>query len=442
MRNLKFFNRDMRTNAVGKNVLFSMVFKGLSILISLLLIPLTLNFIDKYNYGIWMTISSLLVWIYYFDIGIGSGLRTKLADSIARKQGHRSVGYISSAFYVLGGAMVVIAFIYTILSFFINWNDIFNVSTKHSPELNTIMLIVILTTILTFVLKLIVAIFHALQYSGVTELLNFISNLMSFILIFIYTLCIPKGSLSLIVYTLVGAPILVYAIAVVYVFKYKFPFLQPQLSQVKREYTKELIGLSWDFFIIQMINVVLYSTTSLLLSHFFTPVAVTNYSIAYRYFSITTIAFTILMNPYWGAITNAFANKDISWIKKSIKRIIAIWLSLTILTISQYCIKNPIFQIWLGNSQVVSANMAFWVMVYVIVYNFNSIFTSIMNGIGKIKVQLYASIVEILLFFPMSIFLAKQIGDVGIIIAMSILLFLMSMILYIQFRIITKVNGK
>lgn len=434
--NIIFLNKDIRTNAIGKNVLFSMVFKGLSILTSLLLIPLTLDFIDKYNYGIWMTISSLLVWIYYFDIGIGSGLRTKLAESIARKQHQRSVGYISSAFFVLGGAMLVIALLYSILSFYIDWNKIFNVSTLLSPKLNTIMLVVVLSTILTFVLKLIVAIFHALQYSGVTELLNFISNLVSFVLIFIYTLSISKGSLSLVIYTFVGTPIVIYLVAVVYVFKYKFPFLRPKVTYVRREYTKDLIGLSWDFFIIQMINVVLYSTTSLLLSHYFTPVAVTSYSIAYRYFSITTIAFTILMNPYWGAITNAFANRDTEWIRKSFKKIVTIWFLLAIITIIQFGIKKPIFELWIGDTQLVSSNMAFWVMVYIIVYNFNSIFTSIMNGIGKIKVQLYVSIVELLCFFPISIYLANHIGDVGIIISISILQFVMSVVLFIQFKAI------
>ena len=62
----------IREKTIRKNVFYSIVFKGLSIIISLLLVPLTLHYIDKYNYGSWMTISSILVWIYYFDIGIGS----------------------------------------------------------------------------------------------------------------------------------------------------------------------------------------------------------------------------------------------------------------------------------------------------------------------------------------------------------------------------------
>ena len=162
----------IREKTIRKNVFCSIVFKGLSIIISLLLVPLAPHYIDKYNYGIWMTISSILVWIYYFDIGIGSGLRTKLAEAIAQNNGHLARGYISTAFYVLGSAMLVLVALYILLSRLIDWNKIFNISHSNSPELNEIMFIVITLTGLSFVLKLIAAIFHALQYSSINEFLT------------------------------------------------------------------------------------------------------------------------------------------------------------------------------------------------------------------------------------------------------------------------------
>lgn len=45
----------------------------LSIIISLLLVPVTLNYLNSYEYGVWLTLSSILVWINYFDIGLGNG---------------------------------------------------------------------------------------------------------------------------------------------------------------------------------------------------------------------------------------------------------------------------------------------------------------------------------------------------------------------------------
>ena len=46
-----------------------MIFKGGTILISLILVPMTLSYLNPYEYGIWLTLSSTLAWIYTFDIG-------------------------------------------------------------------------------------------------------------------------------------------------------------------------------------------------------------------------------------------------------------------------------------------------------------------------------------------------------------------------------------
>lgn len=432
--------KDKRGKAIGKNVIFSITFKGLSIIISLLLIPLTLNYIDKYNYGIWMTISSVLVWIYYFDIGIGSGLRTKLADAIAKKQSHKAIEYISTAFYFLGGAMIFFVILYISLSTLINWNSIFNVPSSKVTNLNEIMCIVISLTGLSFVLKLIVAIFHALQCSYVNELLNFISNAISFILIYIYTKTIPNGTLFTIVCTFVCIPIIVYAIAVAYVFGHRYIFLRPSLRYVKKSNCKELIGLSGVFFAIQISNLVIYSSTSLLISHFFTPINVTYYSIAYRYYSVAIIIFTLVMNPFWGAITNAYANNDTKWITKAIKNMLYLWIFLSLIILAQLGFSKYVYHFWIGDVFEMPTNMNLCVAVYAIIYNINNIFVSIINGIGKIKLQLYITLIQLIIFFPLSRYISNVLGASGILWTINMLQLITAIMLFIQTKLLLNGN--
>lgn len=428
----------IREKTIRKNVFYSIVFKGLSIIISLLLVPLTLHYIDKYNYGIWMTISSILVWIYYFDIGIGSGLRTKLAEAIAQKKGHLARGYISTAFYILGSAMLILVALYILLSRLIDWNKIFNISHNNSPELNEIMFIVITLTGLSFVLKLIVAIFHALQYSSINEFLNFFSNFLSFTFIYVYTKTIPNGNLALIVYTLVTMPIIAYGIAVLFVFMKKIKFLSPNFKYVNKTNIKDIVGLSGNFFVIQIINLIMYSTTSLFISHFFTPTNVTYYSISYRYFSVAMIIFTIVINPYWGAITNAYVNQDMSWIKHAIKKLLLMWGGLSILVFFLLLCSGFVYKIWLGKGINIPISMSISVSIYIIMFNLNNIFVSIINGIGKIRLQLYISTIQMLLFFPLALCLSKITGASGIIWATSILLATTTIVLIWQVLLLTK----
>ena len=69
-----------------KNILASLVIKGCSIAISLILVPLTIHYVNPTKYGIWLTLSSMVSWFGFFDIGFGNGLRNKFAEAKAKGQ--------------------------------------------------------------------------------------------------------------------------------------------------------------------------------------------------------------------------------------------------------------------------------------------------------------------------------------------------------------------
>ncbi|NBI98218.1 hypothetical protein D1645_25625, partial [Parabacteroides goldsteinii] len=56
-----FFSGNNRSSLVKKNIAGSIVIKGISICTSLLLVPLTLDYINKELYGIWLTLSSIVL---------------------------------------------------------------------------------------------------------------------------------------------------------------------------------------------------------------------------------------------------------------------------------------------------------------------------------------------------------------------------------------------
>ena len=59
-----------RNNLIKKNILASFVLKGYAAIISLMLVPLTLNCLGTLKNGVWLTISSILLWIDQMDIGL------------------------------------------------------------------------------------------------------------------------------------------------------------------------------------------------------------------------------------------------------------------------------------------------------------------------------------------------------------------------------------
>src|SRR5882757_3638825 len=97
----QLFGGHARTNKANKNVLLSFLIKGSSIATSFALVPLTLHYLDKERYGIWLTIFSLLGWLTFFDIGMGNGLRNKLSEALANNDTRMARIYISTAYAIV-----------------------------------------------------------------------------------------------------------------------------------------------------------------------------------------------------------------------------------------------------------------------------------------------------------------------------------------------------
>ena len=55
------------------------------------------------------------------------------------------------------------------------------------------------------------------------------------------------------------------------------------------------------------------------------------------------------------------------------------------------------------------------------IYAWNGIYTQFLNGVGKIRLQLFSGIWGILLNIPMAIFLGKKIGISGVVLSIVIL---------------------
>lgn len=80
----KILNK-LKKDGLLLNILSNFLFKGLGIGLSFISIPIMLKYLDKNNYGLWILILSITSWIYTFDIGIGNGLKNRLAETLTKK---------------------------------------------------------------------------------------------------------------------------------------------------------------------------------------------------------------------------------------------------------------------------------------------------------------------------------------------------------------------
>ncbi|MFQ5335270.1 MAG: polysaccharide biosynthesis protein, partial [Flavobacteriales bacterium] len=99
---LAFVNRGTPRGVLArKNILASILIKGGSVLISLALVPLIIRYLDTTRYGIWITVTYMVSWLGLFDIGLGHGLRNRLAEALASGNRQLARSYLSTTYALL-----------------------------------------------------------------------------------------------------------------------------------------------------------------------------------------------------------------------------------------------------------------------------------------------------------------------------------------------------
>lgn len=428
------FAGSQRTVIVKKNILGSFGIKGLSIVTSFVLVPYTINLLDKEKYGIWITIFSIVTWFNMMDIGLGNGFRNKFAEALAMNKRKLAKAYVQtlySSMTIISCALIVT---FLIVNHFLNWHHILNIPANFNENIDLIATVVFLLFCLQLILKNISTVLLSLQKTTFSNSLIFLGNLLALSLIFLFNQFHAASLLSIAVIFMIS-PIIVLAITTIIVFGNYLKEFQPALFSVPRKkYFNELMGLGFKFFLIQVTTVVMFSSSSVIIAQLYGPSSVTPYNVTYQLFAAAQIVFGIIITPFWTAFTEANAKSDFEWIKKSLKKLLAFWGFYSIGIILLWWISPFVFKIWLGGKIVIPLSLSFQFALFAILMTWSSIFSFFVAGIGKITISLYGAIFQCIIYIPLAIFLAKTGGlnTTGIILATNINLLLPVVLLALQ----------
>ena len=130
--NLKLYNqlgiKSVRTKNIVKHIGWAMFYKVGSIVANFMLVPLTIDYLNVENYGIWLTLSSFIAWFSFFDVGLGNGLRNKFAEAKALGKYEDAQAFVSTAYYTISSISLFLIFTFLGINKFIDWTQVFNTS--------------------------------------------------------------------------------------------------------------------------------------------------------------------------------------------------------------------------------------------------------------------------------------------------------------------------
>jgi len=443
IKDLFRFEGTSRSEKAKKNIIILFFLNGFNFLTTFLLVPITIKYLGQTEYGVWLTLSSILMFLGYMDFGIGNGLRNKLAESLAKDQKEMAKTYVSTAYITFGAGIIILWLLFFAVFSFINWQKILNTPAYLTGEINVLVFWVFIFFSLQFLFKLLYSIINADQRPAINGLLSALSNSLTLLIIFVLYLTTKKNLLYLGLSSSI-VPVLVILGASFFLFSGIYKSFSPSIKSVNIKYSKDLFSLGMQFFVIQLAGLILFATDNIIISQLFGPKEVTTYNVAYKYFNYILLIFNVVLVPFWSGYTEAFVKDDIVWIKKVTNKILEIWILLSSLAVVMIIFSNFVYKIWVGSEIKVPLFLSIVMGIFVILANWNNIFSYFINGVGKIRLQFYNSIVVAIINIPLSILFAKnfKMGISGVMTATCVCVLIGSVWAPIQYKKIINKTAK
>lgn len=441
--NRLFRSENKRTDVVKKNIVASLLIKGVSIVVSLMLVPLTLGYVSNEIYGIWLTLSSIMLWLDFFDVGFTLGLKNKLAEAIALGQWERGRSLVSTTYLMMFVIFIPLCLVLEAVVPFVNWSAFLNVNPIYNTDITNTLYVLVAFFCAQMIMNVLTAVISAFQKVALSSLFIVVGNVISLVVIWVLTKCCPPSLISL-AFAIAAMPVLVLLTASFFLYHKQFKKVAPSFKAIRMEYVKDLFSLGVRFFLLQIQVVVLYQCTNILISNVSGPEDVTAYNIAFRYLNVGVMIYTIMLTPLWPAFTDAYTKKDFTWMNNTYRKMALLFLVSAIAMILLAIVSPWAYLLWIGGKAEVSMMMTLLVCVYMILHNWDSLQVNLINGIGTIKLQTYVTMIGLVLHIPLSFLLGKNLGlgALGVVISMIVINIIYSTFFTIQINKILRKTAR
>lgn len=386
----------------------SFLLKGAAALASFLTLPLMIRYLGQEKFGVWSTLFSIVSWIAFFDLGIGSGLRNKVAESLSKDRPAEANHYLSTAYSLIGFIAIGLCVIIGTIAFFIPWQSVFNTRTISEPGLIELVLLTTLLVSANFWVGLVNQVLNAVQKSAMVAFGQFLSNVLVLLALYILVVSAKDSSLLLIA-TVYGFSFVISNVLLSAWFYKKMPNLTPSLS-LYNECVTPLMTLSIRFLVIQCAVLVIFTTDKIIITQLLGPQYVTQYDVVFKLFGLLMMVHGIISAPLWSAYTEAFHQNDIGWIQRTLRQQLFLFGVICIGVIAMALFALPIISIWIGGDVDVPVMLVLSAAAFAIVSIWNNVFAYLVNGTGKIRLQMRTAAVGMVANIPLSFFMVKVMG--------------------------------
>jgi O-antigen/teichoic acid export membrane protein len=409
--------RERRSRSVVRGTISAVLARGLGSLTGLITVPLTVGYLGSERYGIWMTISSVLIFLGFTDLGLASSLTNVLGKAFGEDDRDRARRYVSTALLILSiiAALLVIAAIIfaTPLAELLFPNIDSSLMRREVVPALVIALAIFALNFPLLVANRVLAAYQESARANLWIMAGSVANLAGILVVIWY-----RGGLPWLVLGYSGLALVVSATSTIWLFGWHKRWLLPAIWRINSETFRDLFSSSWKFFIINTGWLINSQTDNFIIAHYLGPAQVTPYSVTFRLFAYATLIQALAFPSMWPAYTEAAARNDFDWMRGMYQKNLRWSLLIAIAVVGILTIfGQTIIRIWAGPLAVPPFSVIVWMAIWNLMLAHLVAASCLLQATGHITgLSIYCSVTAVL-NIALSVFLVRPYGVSGVIAA-------------------------
>lgn len=381
-----------RVRRAALTTLSTLLGRGLGMVTALISVPLSLRYLERERYGLWLSLTSMVAMFGFADLGLGNGLLNFVSNAHGKDDRDAARVAVSSTLTLLVCISLTVGSAFAVCYPFIDWSSFFNLESPIAQaEAGPAAAVLVAGFLVGLPLGVVQTIRSGYQEAYVNAMWAVGGNLLGLAGL---VACVAfKAPLPVLVFAVAGGPLIGIVGNSVQLFLRDRPWLMPRLRLFSRTTALAILRTGLVFVALQLAVGLAYNSDNLVIAQHLGSRAVVDYGVASRLFALVASLVTAFLSPLWPAYGESIARGDIAWVRSTLRR--SLWLSAGVTSVIAMVlvpVGPTLLRLWTHTEIDVSVALLAGQATWMVLSSVGNALAMYLNAANRLRFQLIAAV--------------------------------------------------
>lgn len=386
-----------------------------TVLAALISLPVVTRSLTAAEYGVLATLSGFIALLAFADLGIGSALSTRMAQTLGAGDEHAARSATSTALLASIGAAAAVALLGIVAAFVLPWRSILGAEALPDSTVTSAVLVTAIATAFSIPAALGQRALYGLHRGPVANRWVVAGTLLTAAASIVAAWA--DAPLTVFVLAALGTPAAIGLCCTAWVLS-SDPRVRPALSAVTAHEWHVLRATSGWYFLIAVAAAFGFQTDAMIIAGILGAPSAGVYGVAARVFGLVTQSMYPALLQLWSAFADAHARSDSQWVRTRLARgtvIVGVLSGAACLIL--VLVGGDLIRVWLTPDLVPSRGLLLAMAAWTTFSLVQAPMFLLFNGVGRVRAHALMATAVATLNLPLSLWLATSIGVAGPVLA-------------------------